>query len=70
MKSKPIYASSFSGGPYTQINAAPIPLSAPTVSWTVGGLTPGVPVYFVATMIDFAGNESAYSTEVSVVPLP
>jgi Abnormal spindle-like microcephaly-assoc'd, ASPM-SPD-2-Hydin len=56
-----VYRGSVSGGPYTKIDSALIP----TPSYTDSSVTVGQTYYYVATEVDSAGAESAYSSEVS-----
>lgn len=65
-----LYGSPFAGGPYTKMNSAPIKPRNGEISWQQVGLPNGTTYYFVATVVDFHGNESAYSTEVFVTPSP
>ena len=62
-----LYMSEISGGPYTKKNGAPISVSSDQL-WIQGGLDNGTAYYFVVTSVDPNGNESSYSTEVTVIP--
>jgi hypothetical protein len=62
-----VYVSTTSGGPYTKVNAAPI-YSPGRTSFVVAGLQNNVTYYIVAKLIDQAGNQSAYSAQVSITP--
>ncbi len=63
-----VYMSEYSGGPYQLVT--PQSIGIPTHSLSTTSLDPTKVYYFVVKAIDAAGNESAYSDEVSVVPLP
>jgi|GEM_PF-5226189 len=65
-----IYMSTVSGGPYTKVNSVPLSIHEGSASWAQSGLTNGNYYYYVATMVDFSGNESAYSAEVAVLVGP
>jgi hypothetical protein len=63
-----IFLATTSGGPYTKLNGAVHPASSPK-QWQLTGL--GLQTYYVVLKaVDIAGNQSAYSTQVSFVPLP
>lgn len=64
-----VYTSATTGGPYTQANSSPIWTSGPS-SFTISGVPNGTTRYVVATMVDPAGNESAYTPEVVVTAGP
>ena len=53
----------------TALNAAPH-LASSGLSWSITGLTQGGAYYCVVTAVDYQGNESAPSAEVSFVPDP
>lgn len=57
------YRGTVSGGPYTKLNAMPIPIATPTYSDTAG--TGGVTYYYVATAVDAAAVESMNSAQAS-----
>ena len=59
-----VYRSQTSGGPYTKLNASPIP--AATNQYTDLTAPPGVPSFYVLTAVDTANSwESALSVEVT-----
>lgn len=64
-----MFLSASSGGPYVKVNSSRI-FTNGRASFTVGGLENGRTDYIVAKMIDTAGNQSAFSSEVSVTPAP
>ena len=53
-------------GTYTQARGQGVDAGTGT-SFTVGNLQSGITYYFAVTSYDVAGNESAYSSEVSKV---
>jgi len=59
-----VYKASNTGGPYTLIGSN---LTATT--YTDTAVTDGVPYFYVVTGLDILGEESGYSTEVSVQPV-
>jgi len=59
-----VYRSPTPGGPYTKLDGSP--LVPPQFVDTSAPL--GVPSYYVVTVLDTSGNESAQSTEVSATP--
>ena len=61
------YMSTTSGGPYTKLNGSPI-TTPNTPQWTATGLNNGQSYYFVVKSVDFKGNESGPSAQVSVTP--
>ena len=62
-----VYRGSKSGGPYSQINSA---LDAST-TYTDNSVTAGQTYYYVATAVDWSGNESGYSNQAqAVIPNP
>ncbi|MCI0479083.1 hypothetical protein L0Y59_00880, partial [Candidatus Uhrbacteria bacterium] len=63
-----VYASFYSGGPYQKINAQPVPI--PTRTLTSTTFDPTKVYYIVLKSIDSVGNESVFSDEVVVTPLP
>jgi hypothetical protein len=56
-----VFLSENSGGPYTLVNVDPVDHTV----FLATGLSPSTRYYFVATTVDFAGNESAPSAEFS-----
>ena len=56
-----VYRGSVSGGPYTKVNSALIPIA----SYSDTSVASGQSYYYVATEVDTAGTESAYSSQVS-----
>jgi P pilus assembly chaperone PapD len=58
-----VYGSSQSGGPYTRLNASPVTSTSYSDTSVIGGDT----YYFVTTAVNSAGEESAYSNQVSAV---
>lgn len=61
-----LYLSTTSGGPYDKVNNDPI---VPT-TFTATGLSNGTPYYGVVRTVDWGGNESGDSVEISAVPGP
>ncbi|GAB4228250.1 MAG: hypothetical protein Kow0062_29380 [Acidobacteriota bacterium] len=64
-----VYISDTSGGPYVGVTPNPIEASRPR-TWVITGLDPTKTWYVTMTAVDYAGNESAQATEVSVLPDP
>lgn len=60
------YRSRVSGGPYTMLNAVPIT----TTTFIDARCADATTYYYVVTAVDFSGNESAYSEEVSATMPP
>ena len=58
-----IYRGTRSGGPYTALNSA----LDTTTTYTDSGVQSGQTYYYVVTAVDSAGNESAYSNQVTAV---
>jgi len=58
-----VYRGTVSGGPYAKVNSALIP----TATYTDSTVTAGQTYYYVATEVDTAGAESAYSTPTSAI---
>jgi len=58
-----VYRGSASGGPYARINSSLLP----SASFQDSGIVSGQSYYYVATEVDSAGMESAYSNEASAV---
>jgi Abnormal spindle-like microcephaly-assoc'd, ASPM-SPD-2-Hydin len=56
-----VYRGSVSGGPYTKVNSALIPIA----SYTDTSVASGQTYYYVATEENSAGTESAYSNQIS-----
>lgn len=56
-----VYRGSVSGGPYTKVNSALIPIT----SYTDTSVASGQSYYYVATEENSAGTESAYSNQIS-----
>ena len=56
-----LYRGSTSGGPYTKMNASPLS----TTAYTDTGVSAGQTYYYVATDLNSAGAESAYSNQVT-----
>ena len=63
-----VYVSLYSGGPYQKVNSQPI--QNPLRTFTATGLIPLQTYYVVMKAVDLAGNQSAYSQQVSVMPQP
>jgi ASPM-SPD-2-Hydin domain-containing protein len=61
-----VYRGLASGGPYTKIN----PVLNPSNAFTDRTVDDGETYYYVATAVDFSGQESAYSNEVQAVIPP
>jgi hypothetical protein len=62
-----VYRSSISDGPYTKLNSPPFTSTTYTDSTVVANQT----YYYVATSVDSAGNETAYSNQMSAtIPTP
>lgn len=62
-----VYRAIVSGGPYAEANSSPVPNTTYVDSTVQGGQT----YYYVATAVDSAGKESAYSNEAqAAVPSP
>ena len=59
-----LYRSPLSGGGWVKVNASPLT----GTNFTDTGLRNGQAYYYVVTALDSAGNESAYSDEVSAIP--
>ncbi len=59
-----VYRSPLTGGGFEKVNASPLN----TTSFTDAGLRNAQTFFYVVTALDKAGNESAYSNEVSGVP--
>ena len=59
-----VYRSPVSGGGYVKVNAAPLP----GTSFTDTVLKNGVNFFYGVTALDWVGNGSAYSNEVSAMP--
>jgi hypothetical protein len=64
-----MYMAAASGGPYTKMNSSPLPAWPPN-QWVQAGLIGGQGYWFKVKALDDAGNESAFSSAVSVVALP
>ncbi len=60
-----VYCSETQGGPYAQVNAAPVASS----SYTDSGLANGTTYHYVVTALDDAFRESTYSNEALAKPL-
>jgi len=58
-----VYAATQSGGPYTRLNSTPVTSTSYADTSVVGSDT----YYFVTTAVNSAGEESAYSNQVSAV---
>lgn len=69
LKGYNIYISTTGGGSYAKINGAVYGADRPK-EWIVTGLSSSQTYYIVMKAVDFSGNESGYSTEVSFTPLP
>ena len=62
-----VYRSSISNGPYMKLNSPPFTSTTYTDSTVVANQT----YYYVATLVDSAGNESAYSNQMlATIPTP
>jgi hypothetical protein len=62
-----VYRGSASGGPYSKINSSPVGIT----TYTDGSVQAAQTYYYVATAVDSAGVESAYSNQVlAAVPSP
>jgi hypothetical protein len=62
-----VYRSSISNGPYTKLNSPPFTSTTYTDSTVLASQT----YFYVATSVDSAGNEAAYSNQVSAtIPTP
>ncbi len=62
-----IYRGTAATGPYTKVNSKPVAQTAYTDSSVQSGQT----YFYVATAVDSAGNESAYSNQApAVIPIP
>jgi glycosidase len=59
-----VYRSPLTGGGYVKVNSDPLG----STSYTDTGLRNAQTYFYVATALDAAGNESAYSNEVNAVP--
>jgi len=60
-----VYRSMTKGSGYELVNSSPLTDN----SFSDTGLTNGTPYYYVVTALDLSGHESAYSCEVSAIPL-
>jgi Abnormal spindle-like microcephaly-assoc'd, ASPM-SPD-2-Hydin len=58
-----VYVASQSGGPYTRVNSSPVI----STSYSDTNVLAGDTYYFVTTAVDSAGDESAYSNQVSAL---
>lgn len=63
-----VYFSLSSGGPYNKVNAQPIGI--PSTSFSASNLSSNSSIYVALKAIDFAGNESVFSDEIVLTPLP
>jgi fibronectin type 3 domain-containing protein len=62
-----VYRGTQTGGPYSKVTATPVA----TTSYTDSTVTAGATYFYVVTAVDSAGNESAFSSEVSAtIPTP
>jgi hypothetical protein len=62
-----VYRGTTSGGPYTELNSTLVG----GTSYTDTAVQPGMTYYYVATSVDFSGNQSEYSSPASAtVPSP
>jgi hypothetical protein len=57
-----VYRSSVSGGPYTQLNRAPIP----AFTFVDNAVSAGETLYYVCSTVDSLGNVSHYSSQATV----
>lgn len=62
-----VYRGTAAGGPYTKLNAAPVPVATLTYIDTSGA--GGTTYFYVVTAADAAGFESAFSNEASGIML-
>ena len=56
-----VYRATVTGGPYTKLNAAPLPVSSTSYTDTSG--VGGTKYFYVVTSVDAAGFDSAFSAE-------
>ena len=62
-----VYRSSVSNGPYAKLNSPPFT----STTYTDSTVVPSQTYYYVATAVDSAGNETAYSNQMSAtIPTP